>query len=649
MPFIRTPLEYSPANNPVIFSMSGTSSQLVYFRTELIDSKTLNTVYTGNVFPTPLSPTVGTINLSKQLGSLVRADVDNDDEIVLEKITPITSYKVKTTEYGVTGGTLSAVTSSITSDTFYAWEAGLDILNWTNEYDSSKYVMQTGGTGSFLTFQPDNKCVNEYSTEQLYFIQKGLSDSYAVIEKNGTKVLEFVISGTTPYLISPAIPEVLATATITINGTGNTGDNGGYFIDSNLIGDFTIPISGLNTTQIASGLKDDLEFDGSGFEFTRGTNVITVTAPVGSGAAGNSYFAEWNQLVFSATTSGGTSGTTAAIATVTGYALPYLGATAFSQVDDPVLGFISLASFSVTATNLNDYTQEVVDEINTNPYSYSATKLSTSSFRVTAPTSLGSSINGVAHEYYDDDNRNIIDIFSGGASGGGTTGTTYYDIIDASVTQFTGGTDAIDAVYGLTLADMYRLQIAPKHLTGTTFSNNDKIGVYISGSTGILSEKQYYKYCEAECNINYMNVLFTNSLGGLDSVQMVEPQITNSGEKKSIKRNNLNIDSTTPYVTSGVFNKQIDIYNVVPSTTVKAFTKQLTDEESDWLVELFNSKEVYIELSNGQLLPVEVMNNNYSIQKRKYNNKDLIQIQVEFKLPEYFVPSLNGGQIIING
>jgi hypothetical protein len=98
---------------------------------------------------------------------------------------------------------------------------------------------------------------------------------------------------------------------------------------------------------------------------------------------------------------------------------------------------------------------------------------------------------------------------------------------------------------------------------------------------------------------------------------MKAPKMNFTNDKKNILRNNLNVESETPYLTDEVYNQQKSIYANTLSSQITLSTNYLNDLESEWLVELLNSQNIYIELNDGDLLPVVMVNNDYAMKKKK--------------------------------
>lgn len=540
---LKTPLQYTPAYNPIVFSFSG-SPETVLFKISLLESETDTTIFTGNIYPTPLNPTVANINLTKQLSSLVFPDIDNTIDVAITKPNNIIGYKLNVVDYGITsGGTLNKLTTGYTTNTFYCYDGKMDIQNFTST--TSVNVINEGHSANFLTLQPNHKSVNDYSTEQLYFLQDGYDSlGLNIVVGTGNHNQFITLSGSTP-----AIPEIKAVATVTVTQT---------------------PIT--------------------------------------------------------------TSGTTI-------------------EVIEPLRTVILYSGIVTYTGGINGYISNLVTYINSNTYGYVATQTSTSSYTITAPSGMGSSINtkpvytyfyttsgGVSGTYIFGGGINDKPAFTGDLSKMNRINCSPTALINAGIT-------------GLTIGTEYSIFV--KDIRDTSKTENGFFDIILDSDGNIvgtlLSEKRYFKYEDVSCNLELVNILFTNSQGGVDSIQMVNPQQSINVSKLSIKKNNINLDSDNVYQTNGVYNTNDLTYDTTSKSSFKVWTKTLTDEQANWLVELVNSKNIYVVLNTGELVPVQMKTTSFNPVKFKYKPMEAQIYQFEFTLSDNFLPMLSqGSSIIIN-
>jgi len=197
---------------------------------------------------------------------------------------------------------------------------------------------------------------------------------------------------------------------------------------------------------------------------------------------------------------------------------------------------------------------------------------------------------------------------------------------------------------------MFRIQVSPKKLIDSlevSFTGVTYYTVHLKDESGnILTEVKRYDYKETECNLEVMNVLWVNSLGGLDCYQFIQPQESMAVARASIKRNPFKMEAGTyTDFSNGIFNSTEEIYDSKSQLSVKAYTRVINDKEVGWLCEMVNSKQLYVELTTGTLIPITLKNDSYQFQRTKYQQGQLNQMNFEFTFPEDIIPSLSSGNI----
>lgn len=659
--YTRTPLIFTPAGNPIAFTLSGSNSNTLLYQAELLEANSGAVIYTGNIYPKPLTPSQASINLNNQISSLVRSDVDNEDGLAIPKTKPILGYKLKATEMGVTGGTIQALGSATTSNTFYAFEGQVDGFNFTSRFVGSTYVMKPGNVGKFLTLQPNNKAVNVYGLEQLYFIQSGYTGMvYTVTSTSGTLLHDELITASIPYLISAGTAEARAQANITITGTCAVDDNITVKINGTTLGSYTASSVSLPTTALAIYLNNVLSSNPSGYTIGVSGSTVSIQAPVGLGSSGNSL--SLTTSFTSASTVNVITGETRATVSLGSYTrIPTIFELVRVQVEDPTYGtyyiFENPVDFSLYTPDLDGFTSCLVDLINSNipdNLGYMAGKTGSDTFSLTARTGTGTLMNGTEAWIIFEDYAEAYDgIWSGGVTSGYSAQTTYHSIIPHSKTSFTGGVTRTYDLSGFTMPNMIRLNVSPKKYIAYGINDFETIKDYnillkdTSGNT--ISEIKTYRYHDTECNIEFVNILWANSIGGVDSYQFLNPQESLNVERNKISKNNINLDSYTPYLTDGIYNPIESTISVHAKSGFKVYTRVLADDESAWLTELVKSKNIYVELTDGSLVPLQLVNTNYDIRKQKYSRNELNQYQFEFSFSDEFLPAMASAGIIING
>lgn len=654
---VQEPNLFSPVGNPIIFKFSSDDADFVYFKVAIKEAVSGSIIYEGQSFPTPKDPTLTTLNLSKALASVVKYKVDNDlGSIALNKTQPIISYEVTITEMGIVSGFFAALDTPTVTDTFYAFDGQLDILNFNNFYTNLSHVVQAGNTAKFLTIQNKPKKVNAYSTEQLYFLQEGYTSLNAVYNIGGTNHT-FPVDGISipHYTYNPEVLASKAVGSVTITSSGAVGDNIGVYANGVLLGSYTIPSTGLSTTAIASSLSSSLIANGLGYTISyAGGSVIYISAP-STGTAGNSIVLT-TALINASTTTTTVTSSTLATTSVTGYAFQSSGSYTTIIVEDPDYGYIVLAVYPVTPSdsNLSVYTTQLVANINSNSYGYTATKTGTGTFTLTARTGTGANMNGKSWSYENDiSGEYLTGTFSGGVTTTSGSTTTYHTLIPNSLVSFAGGTNYSSAstttTYTTELGNMIRLQTSPKAILANgvthTFTEGEKYTVLLKDPSNInvLTEPVEYVYSKLGCHLEAVNILWVNPLGGIDSYTFIQPQESVTVTRLDILKNNLRDGS---YINGDVYNVANEIYSSFAKSSIKVYTQELTDKETAWFIQMVNSKQCWIELSNNTLMPVTLVTTNYNVQRTKYLSNQINQYSFEFAFAENTLPGTAEGVTI---
>jgi hypothetical protein len=502
-----------------------------------------------------------------------------------------------------------------------------------------------------LTYIPNNKAVNEFSNEQLWVIQSGFTAlTLSVTSSTGT--YSFGISGTTnnPYIQTPAIPETRAFATLTFTGVSlNQGDNIGVSAGTRSLGAYTAATSGVSAINLALGLEASLGANIHGYGISRSGATLTIQAPVGSGASANGLALNTALTNLSTSYSASTGGTSASVL-VLGYSFPVFGDTTTITVSDSTYGNIELASYDRVDANIADFTTSLVSAINANPYGYTASVGGSARFTITARAGTGADMNGQPLVLENSSDYLTYEFYSGSTSGYSAF-TVNHVILPHTKTNFSGGVTSSPAVTGYTLSKMLRIRTSPSSLalSGVTgLSAGTSYSVCLQTGTTQLTEVRKYKVLDTDCNVDYMNVIFTNSVGGVDSIQFLNPIESYKMDKMIAKKNHTNLDTPNPFMSNGLHNTQYETYDTNTKGTIKAYTPSLTDDYNKVLMELLVSRDVYLELNNGDLVPVQVKTTAQDIKKKKFLTNDIVQYQVEFELPDNYLPVSGDVNFIIN-
>lgn len=168
---IKAPERYTPSENPIIFQIESDNPDVIYFKVEVLEAVSSAVISRQDI-------STNYVNLSGVLQNLVKWEVINSPlaQIVAPTTKSILKYKVKFTERGYVSGIMTDLGLAYTlPDTYTVFNAKMDKFNF-NAYRTNDYLINSTTKAKFLTFKPTTTIVNQYSTEQLYFLYEGTND-----------------------------------------------------------------------------------------------------------------------------------------------------------------------------------------------------------------------------------------------------------------------------------------------------------------------------------------------------------------------------------------------------------------------------------------------------------------------------------------
>jgi hypothetical protein len=160
------------------------------------------------------------------------------------------------------------------------------------------------------------------------------------------------------------------------------------------------------------------------------------------------------------------------------------------------------------------------------------------------------------------------------------------------------------------------------------------------GNLNPVSEERIYHVDKSECHLQYLNMLWVNQIGGIDTYTLIQPQDTISVQKQTLKTDPYTVVNGQYTDRSGGLLKPSEI--IVENellTTAKAHSRWISDEEAVWLGSVYTSKQVFIELGDYSIVPVMVQGNNYTIPKQRYNPGQPMQVSFDLQLTRGIIPS----------
>ncbi|RZK11289.1 MAG: hypothetical protein EOO43_19450 [Flavobacterium sp.] len=193
--------------------------------------------------------------------------------------------------------------------------------------------------------------------------------------------------------------------------------------------------------------------------------------------------------------------------------------------------------------------------------------------------------------------------------------------------------------------DMIRLNVAPKVINNIFNIDFGSVGHYrvdlLNADGNVVSEEKVYKYVGYKCTLQPVNLLFTNSLGGLESFTFFNPIEDMTVSKTSLKTNVLQMNNGIYSDNKdGVLNESDRVIDVTTTSKFRVFSDVLTDNETIMLKELVTASKVFVELSdNRTLVPVTITNNNYAVALRRTNGFKLNRLELTYTVQSGFIPS----------
>lgn len=179
-----------------------------------------------------------------------------------------------------------------------------------------------------------------------------------------------------------------------------------------------------------------------------------------------------------------------------------------------------------------------------------------------------------------------------------------------------------------------RVDVSPQSLSDEFNVDLDELSYY---SAQVVDKDyfgrtvaKYFKYSN-ECRRKPVELLFLNQLGGWDCVNFF-----NIRESLTIKNTNVTLypyqfDSEGNYSNQNnhVYNSDVESIAINSTSTYTMHTGLLSDDESKWLRELFQSTKIYLKLDNGDFLPIQLTTTTYAVGQRLLNSSN-IRLELSF-------------------
>ena len=134
---------------------------------------------------------------------------------------------------------------------------------------------------------------------------------------------------------------------------------------------------------------------------------------------------------------------------------------------------------------------------------------------------------------------------------------------------------------------------------------------------------------EESCKYNSNTLIFQNNLGAFDSFTFYKGDMSTTDiERKDMKVNVDNVVGTN--IVYSMNEREKVTYYTKKSETIKLMSDWISEEESNWLLELISSPEIYLQEGNELTAVAKIKATNYA--KKKVVRDKLFKIDVEIEL-----------------
>lgn len=134
---------------------------------------------------------------------------------------------------------------------------------------------------------------------------------------------------------------------------------------------------------------------------------------------------------------------------------------------------------------------------------------------------------------------------------------------------------------------------------------------------------------EESCKYNSNTLIFQNNLGAFDSFTFYKGDMSTTDiERKDMKVNVDNVVSND--IVYSMNEREKVTYYTKKSETIKLMSDWITEEESNWLLELISSPEIYLQEGNELTAVAKIKATNYA--KKKVVRDKLFKIDVDLEL-----------------
>lgn len=181
-------------------------------------------------------------------------------------------------------------------------------------------------------------------------------------------------------------------------------------------------------------------------------------------------------------------------------------------------------------------------------------------------------------------------------------------------TQLDLGFNAINALFG-----------------ATSFNYNSNEFLDVSFWTNLTDVQKFRLYYDCDERYQHVNLYFINQYGLFDTARFkLVSKLAMDVERKSFEKRDFKFGNTSVdyYDARNVYYENKINYSSKANWSYKLTMDYPTDEEYQWLWELFISPQVYAEI-DGYYYPITIKNTNYEYSQQKWAGLRVLEIEIE--------------------
>lgn len=148
-----------------------------------------------------------------------------------------------------------------------------------------------------------------------------------------------------------------------------------------------------------------------------------------------------------------------------------------------------------------------------------------------------------------------------------------------------------------------------------------------------ISELRTFELKDYKCTA-MVELVFGNNLGGFDSLMFTNPIQTIGTTKRKIDMSAWQLDQDGNYYdnANGVFNPITKVIGSKVNNSFSVVTEPLSQDMARFATGLIESENVFVKLSDGNLMPIEIDDSDYTPFNRNYGTKEN-RLTIRFKIP----------------